>query len=228
MARHPMTFDVFMGSEQARIRYWARSFVGWSRIADANPNAGHEAIALAEKHGRVTQVITQNVDQLHQRAGSTRVIDLHGRLDMVRCMNCSNSLSRVEMDALLQSSNPLIEKDSAIEFTPDGDAEIEVSRDFVVPPCPVCGGVLKPDVVFFGESVPAERVELCRAAIDEAEALLVVGTSLAVNSGFRFARQASKANKPIVIVNVGPTKADELALTKIEANASLALPLLLS
>lgn len=223
-----MTFDVFMGSEQARVRYWARSFVGWSRIADASPNAGHEAIALAEKQGRVAQVITQNVDQLHQRAGSTRVIDLHGRLDMVRCMNCSNSLSRVEMDALLQSSNPLIEKDSAIEFTPDGDAEIEVSRDFVVPPCPSCGGVLKPDVVFFGESVPAERVELCRAAIDEAEALLVVGTSLAVNSGFRFARQASKANKPIVIVNVGPTKADDLALTKIEANASLALPLLLS
>jgi NAD-dependent SIR2 family protein deacetylase len=228
VARHPMTFDVFMGSEQARIRYWARSFVGWSRIADANPNAGHEAIALAEKQGRIAQVITQNVDQLHQRAGSTRVIDLHGRLDMVRCMNCSSSLSRVEMDGLLQASNPLIEKDAAIEFTPDGDAEIEVARDFAVPPCPKCGGILKPDVVFFGESVPVERVELCRAAVDDAEALLVVGTSLAVNSGFRFARQASKANKPIVIVNVGATKADELALTKIEANASLALPLLLS
>jgi NAD-dependent SIR2 family protein deacetylase len=227
VARHPMTYDVFMGSEEARKRYWARSFIGWSRIADALPNAGHAALAEAERVGRIGTLITQNVDRLHQAAGSQQVIDLHGRLDMVRCMNCELRITRQDMDEMLQALNPSIRKDDTFEFTPDGDAEVEVAPNFVVPTCPSCGGILKPDVVFFGESVPTDRVDEAMNALAEAEALLVAGTSLAVNSGMRFARAAAKSGKPIVVVNVGQTKADELALAKIEANTSLALPLLL-
>lgn len=228
VARHPMTFDSFMGSESARIRYWARSFVGWSRINDALPNNGHIALAEAEKHGRVTGIITQNVDRLHQEAGSKNVVDLHGTLSAVRCMACDFRFSRIEMDGLLQALNPDIRKDDSFEFTPDGDAEVEAAANFVVPPCPGCGGILKPDVVFFGESVPTKRVELCMSLVDQAQVLLVAGTSLAVNSGLRFVRHAHKSGKDIVIVNIGPTKADELANAKIEASTSLALPLLLT
>jgi NAD-dependent SIR2 family protein deacetylase len=223
VARHPMTFDTFMGSQAAQIRYWARSYVGWSRIADAKPNAGHFAIASAERLGQVQQVITQNVDALHQAAGSKNVIDLHGRLDTVRCMKCGAPMTRVHMDELLRELNPQIEKDANHEFTPDGDAEIEAAADFKIPSCPVCAGVLKPDVVFFGESVPQSRVEFAMAKLDEAEALVVAGTSLTVNSGLRFARRAARAGKPIIIVNIGQTKADELATAKIEANTSLVL-----
>ncbi|CAB4955821.1 unannotated protein [freshwater metagenome] len=228
VARHPMTYDAFMGSGEGRVRYWARSFVGWSRISDAQPNQGHYALAEAEKAGRIDQLITQNVDQLHQRAGSQKVIDLHGRLDLVKCMACGFGFSRIEMDELLQSMNPSISKDLNIEFSPDGDAEIEAVAGFVVPGCPKCGGILKPDVVFFGENVPLERVERSVAAIEKAEVLLIVGTSLAVNSGFRFARQAAKAEKPIIVINVGPTKADVLATVKLEVNSSVVLPLLFS
>ena len=227
VARHPMTFDNFMGSPEARVRYWARSFVGWSRISDAEPNEGHRALAEAERLGRIELLITQNVDQLHQRAGSKKVIDLHGRLDLVKCMSCGFTFTRVEMDELLQGLNPLISKDPEIEFSPDGDAEIEAVAGFVVPGCPKCNGVLKPDVVFFGENVPTDRVERSAAAIERADALLVVGTSLAVNSGYRFAKMAAKAEKPIVVINIGPTKADDLATAKVEASSSLALPLLL-
>lgn len=228
VARHPMTFDTFMGSQEARIRYWARSFVGWSRINEAHPNAGHFALAEAENLGQVSQIITQNVDGLHQRAGARRVIDLHGRLDRVRCMQCEQRISRVAMDELLQKANPGIERDDSIEFTPDGDAEIEAAADFVVPACPKCGGMLKPDVVFFGESVPSDVYESAMRSLEAAEALLVAGTSLAVNSGLRFARAAHKAKKPIVIVNLGPTKADELAIAKIEASTSIALARILN
>jgi NAD-dependent SIR2 family protein deacetylase len=227
VARHPMTFDSFMGSPEARVRYWARSFVGWSRISDAEPNAGHIALAEAERAGRVQQIITQNVDQLHQRAGSERVIDLHGRLDLVKCVGCGLTITRVEMDELLQGLNPTINKNPDIEFSPDGDAEIEAVAGFRVPACPKCAGTLKPDVVFFGENVPLERVEQSMAAVNAADVLLVVGTSLAVNSGFRFARQAAKAEKPIIVINVGPTKADELSVVKLEVSSSVALPLLL-
>lgn len=226
--RHPMTFDVFMGSAEAQVRYWARSFVGWNRIAESKPNLGHFAIADAERGGKITSVITQNVDQLHQKAGSKKVIDLHGRLDMVRCVNCGFQLARSDMDILLTELNPDVRKDNAIEFTPDGDAEVEIGANFKIPSCPNCSGILKPDVVFFGESVPASRVELAMAKLDEADALLVAGTSLAVNSGLRFARRAARAGQPIVIVNLGPTKADELAFAKIEANTSLVLERLLN
>ena len=227
VARHPMTFDSFMGSDQARVRYWARSFVGWSRINDALPNKGHLALAEAEQLGIISGIITQNVDRLHQEAGASNVIDLHGRLDMVRCMNCGETMTRVEMDGLLQALNPEIRKDDSFEFTPDGDAEIEAAEGFQVPGCPRCGGVLKPDVVFFGESVPVDRVERAMALVDSADVVLVAGTSLAVNSGLRFARHANKTGKDVVIVNLGETKADQLALAKIEASTSLALPLLL-
>ncbi len=227
VARHPMTFDSFMGSRDAQVRYWSRSFVGWSRIALAKPNPGHFAIAQGESLGLVSRIITQNVDGLHQAAGARKVIELHGSLARVRCMKCGLSMSRIDMDALLTQLNPTISKSDSFEFSPDGDAEVSVAENFQVPDCPKCGGVLKPDVVFFGENVPTERVNDCFAALDDADALLVVGSSLAVNSGMRFAKHAARTDKPIVIVNLGPTKADELALAKIEANSSLVLERLL-
>jgi NAD-dependent SIR2 family protein deacetylase len=225
--RHPMTFDVFMGTEAARARYWARSYVGWSVIANAKPNASHFALAQAESLGRISHIITQNVDSLHQQAGSKKVTELHGRLDKVICMTCRALIDRLRMDDLIENLNPAIRKDLSVEFTPDGDAEVEAASDFRIPPCPGCGGILKPDVVFFGESVPTERVASTMEQLERAEALLVAGSSLTVNSGMRFARAANKSGKPIVIVNVGPTRADEIALAKIEAPTSVALEELL-
>jgi NAD-dependent SIR2 family protein deacetylase len=225
--RHPMTFDVFMRTEAARARYWARSYVGWSVIANAKPNGSHFALAQAESLGRISHIITQNVDSLHQQAGSKKVTELHGRLDKVICMSCRSLIERLRMDSLIEIANPSIKKDLSVEFTPDGDAEIEATADFRIPPCPSCGGILKPDVVFFGESVPTERVASTMDQLERCDALLVAGSSLTVNSGMRFARAANKAGKPIVIVNVGPTKADEFALAKIEAPTSIALEELL-
>ena len=227
VARHPMTYDIFMGSLEARARYWARSYVGWSRIAIAKPNPGHFALASAESQGALKYLVTQNVDGLHQEAGSKAVIDLHGRLDRVICLGCRKIISRSQMDELLKELNPNISKDMSVEFSPDGDAEIEGTEDFQVPACTECSGILKPDVVFFGESVPADRVELALNQLAESEAVIVAGSSLTVNSGFRFAKQAAKAGKPIVIVNIGPTRADVLAIAKIEANTSQALERLL-
>jgi len=227
VAKHPMTFDTFMGSDLAQKRYWARSYVGWSRIASALPNPGHLALSKAEQQGKVNVLVTQNVDGLHQAAGSKSVIDLHGRLDQVVCMGCRDSISRLQMYALLQELNPTLLKDESVEFTPDGDAEVEGTDNFVVPSCSKCHGVYKPDVVFFGESVPVPRVELALEKLSESDVLLIAGTSLTVNSGYRFAKQAVKSQKPIVIVNIGPTRADALAEAKIEANTSLALERLL-
>ena len=196
-------------------------------IANAKPNASHFALAQAESLGRISHIITQNVDSLHQQAGSKKVTELHGRLDKVICMTCRALIDRLRMDDLIEDLNPTIRKDLSVEFTPDGDAEVEAASDFRIPPCPGCGGILKPDVVFFGESVPTERVASTMEQLERAEALLVAGSSLTVNSGMRFARAANKAGKPIVIVNVGPTKADEIALAKIEAPTSVALEELL-
>lgn len=226
-ARHPMTFDSFMGSELARARYWARSYVGWSIIANAKPNPSHFALAQAEGHGQISHLITQNVDGLHQAAGSKKVTDLHGRLDRVICRECSRTFSRISMDELIESANPGIKKDEGVTFTPDGDAEVEATAGFIVPACPKCGGILKPDVVFFGESVPTQRVSLATSELEKADALLVAGSSLAVNSGLRFAKRAHSLGKPIVIVNLGPTRADSLAVAKIEAPTSVALEELL-
>lgn len=227
VARHPMTFDSFMGSPEAQVRYWARSYVGWSRINEAKPNDGHRALAGAERAGRLDYLITQNVDGLHQAAGSRNVIDLHGRLDRVICMSCKRVISRNEMDSRLSALNPGVRKDISVEFSPDGDAEVEAAANFVVPSCESCGGVLKPDVVFFGENVPPERAEFASSRLESAGALLVAGTSLTVNSGLRFVRAAAKTGKPVVIVNIGKTKGDEFASAKIEANTSLALERLL-
>jgi NAD-dependent SIR2 family protein deacetylase len=222
-----MTFDSFMADDASRQRYWARSFVGWSRIALAEPNPAHFALAAAEKADRIELIVTQNVDGLHQKAGSTRVTDLHGRLDRVKCMSCEWIISREDMDQALAELNPSVNRDVSFEFTPDGDAEIEASADFRVPNCEKCQGLLKPDVVFFGESVPTQTVEFAMASVLRSEALLVAGTSLQVNSGLRFARSAARAGIDVVIVNLGPTKADDLAIAKIEANTSLVLGALL-
>jgi NAD-dependent SIR2 family protein deacetylase len=225
--QHPMTFDRFMGSFEAQQRYWARSYVGWSRISQARPNAGHLALAKAEEQGIISALITQNVDGLHGLAGSKNLYELHGRLDQVRCMKCGLNLHRSEVDTMLQALNPGVSKDPNVEYSPDGDAEIEATSEFNIPVCPQCGGVLKPNVVFFGEQVEANLVERCIAEVDAAEGILVAGTSLSVNSGMRFVKRALKANKPVVIINLGPTKGDELALAKIEANTSVALERLL-
>ena len=226
--KHPMTYESFMNSAEARLRYWARSFVGWSRIATAVPNRGHRALAEAQAAGRVSVVITQNVDGLHQAAGSESVIDLHGRLDRVRCMTCAAITTREHMDALLAGLNPQVNKSADFEFTPDGDAEIDAYDGFKFPSCENCGGILKPDVVFFGEQVPTETAEAAMAALDAADALIVAGSSLSVNSGLRFVKRAHRAGKPVVIVNLGPTKGDTYALAKIEASTSLVLDRLLN
>ena len=179
--RHPMTFDVFMGSQDARARYWARSYVGWSVIANAKPNGSHFALAQAESLGRISHIITQNVDSLHQQAGSRKVTELHGRLDKVICMSCRVSIERSVMDSMIEKLNPGIQKDLSVEFTPDGDAEVEATANFQVPKCPDCSGILKPDVVFFGESVPTERVTSTMEQLERTDALLVAGSSLTVN-----------------------------------------------
>ena len=226
IARHPMTFDLFLSGVQAQQRYWSRSFVGYSRIATAAPNSGHFAVANAEQAGLVAGVITQNVDGLHQAAGSSEVLDLHGRLDKVICLACREVVSRELVDQWIAELNPSLSRDVSFEYTPDGDAEIDFNADFRIPMCRRCNGTLKPDVVFFGEQVPIERVQRATRLVEETSALVVAGSSLAVNSGLRFARMAHKLNKPVVVVNIGPTKADEFATAKIEANTSDALEVL--
>lgn len=221
----PVQIGEFLASEGVRRRYWARSFLGWLRVAAAKPNAAHIALAKLEKLGFVEQLITQNVDNLHRRAGSSQVIDLHGVLENVRCMNCDNTFSREDIQRELEKTNPDFAARAA-GYAPDGDASIEAGaeRDFNIPDCAECGGILKPDVVFFGENVPRDRVEACYRALERAEALLVVGSSLMVFSGFRFARQASETGKPLAIVNIGKTRADSLTAHRYSADCGELLP----
>jgi NAD-dependent SIR2 family protein deacetylase len=220
VARHPLTFDDFMGSKQNQARYWARSYVGWSRVERAVPNAGHLALAAAENAGKLISIITQNVDGLHQKAGSNKVLELHGRLDRVLCTGCGDILSRPELDARISKLNPEVNRFQDVEFTPDGDAEVEVGKNFRVPDCGFCGAHYKPDVVFFGEQVPLPRVEASEALVNQAQAILVAGTSLTVNSGLRLVKRAEKRGIPIVIVNQGDTKADSIANVKLSASTS--------
>lgn len=220
--KHPLTFDEFMKSETNRARYWARSFVGFNRIATAQANPGHLALAEAEVIGKVSGIITQNVDGLHQKAGSQNVVELHGRLDRIRCVSCGQSLTRSEMDVRLLELNPGLERVTEVEFSPDGDAEIEVASDFRVPNCS-CGSHYKPDVVFFGEQVPKDRVNIAETEVSKADAILVAGSSLTVNSGLRLVKQAVTQQKPVVIVNLGPTKADSLVNIKINSSTSVTL-----
>jgi NAD-dependent SIR2 family protein deacetylase len=218
----------FLAHEHSRKRYWARSVIGFKRMRAARPNDAHRALASLEAQGRVTQLVTQNVDGLHQAAGSRDVVDLHGRVDVVRCLACERRVPREHVQAALVERNPRFAALDAVE-APDGDAALE-GVDFAafdVPACEVCGGVLKPDVVFFGERVPADRVQRAFAALEEADAMLVVGSSLMVYSGFRFARAAAHTGKPIAAVNLGRTRADDLLTLKITERCTEALSFLL-
>lgn len=224
----PVTLQAFMGEAATRRRYWARSLLGWPRFLAARPNAAHHALAALEQRGSVELLLTQNVDRLHQAAGSRRVVDLHGRLDQVRCMGCERRLPRQDFQAGLQARNPGWSQ-LAAGTAPDGDADLENADfdAFDVPACAHCGGVLKPDVVFFGENVPRARVEAASAALHQADAMLVVGSSLMVWSGFRFARMAAQAGLPIAALNLGRTRADELLALKAQLPCAQGLAFLL-
>ncbi|MEU8777011.1 NAD-dependent protein deacetylase [Streptomyces sp. NPDC048606] len=217
LSRHtPMTYQEFVGDVRARRRYWARGHLGWRTFGRARPNAGHRAVAAFGRHGLLAGVITQNVDGLHQAAGSEGVVELHGALGRVVCLSCGARCSRRELAGRLEEANAGFEPVAA-GLNPDGDADLtdEQVADFRVVPCARCGGVLKPDVVFFGESVPPPRVERCRALVDGASCLLVLGSSLTVMSGLRFVRQAERAGKPVLIVNRDPTRGDRHAATRV-------------
>ncbi|HEX7718869.1 MAG TPA: NAD-dependent protein deacetylase, partial [Woeseiaceae bacterium] len=224
--RQPIQFAEFMTRSEVRRRYWAQSFHGWSRIAKARPNGAHAALATLEAAGRVAGLITQNVDNLHRAAGSRNVIDLHGVLHSTRCMQCDCRGSRQDFQHRLENLNPDW-RTSVTSFGPDGDATLaaEHFEKFTIPECLHCGGIVKPDVVFFGESVPAERVALARQLVQESDALLVAGTSLMVFSGFRFARLAAECGKPIAILNRGKTRADEIASHRFSGDCSSLLEL---
>ncbi|MBD0707010.1 MULTISPECIES: NAD-dependent protein deacetylase [unclassified Streptomyces] len=217
LSRHtPMTYQDFTGGVSARRRYWARSHLGWRTFGRALPNDGHRAVAAFGRRGLLGGVITQNVDGLHQAAGSDGVVELHGSLDRVVCLTCGDTSARRALAERLEEANPGFDPVPAA-INPDGDADLtdEQAGDFHVVPCGVCGGVLKPDVVFFGETVPAERVERCRALVRGAASVLVLGSSLTVMSGLRFVRQAADAGTPVVIVNRDPTRGDKLADVRV-------------
>ncbi|WP_432152368.1 NAD-dependent protein deacetylase [Streptomyces sp. bgisy029] len=225
LSRHtPMTYQDFTAEAQARRRYWARSHLGWRTFGSARPNAGHRAVAAFERHGMLSGVITQNVDGLHQAAGSEEVVELHGSLDRVVCLSCGTFSPRRELARRLEEANEGFAPVAAT-INPDGDADLtdEQVGDFRVVPCTVCGGILKPDVVFFGETVPPQRVERCRALVREADTLLVLGSSLTVMSGLRFVRQAAQAGQPVLIVNRDPTRGDRHALTRVALPLGTAL-----
>lgn len=225
--RHrPIYYSAFVRSAEVRRFYWARSFRGWPRFDAARPNAAHRALAELEAQGRVHQLITQNVDDLHQEAGSRAVVQLHGRNRVVVCLECRGEFPRERMQERLAALNAewlarapwhTLDADEA-DFAPDGDADVaqDVVGAFRVPECDRCGGVLKPAVVFFGESVPPEKVAHAMRRVDEADAMLVVGSSLTVWSGYRFVKRAADRGLPIAIVNIGPTRADDLATLKVE------------
>ncbi len=226
--RTPMTYQEFRSGPVAQRRYWARSYVGWARMAHARPNAGHDALARLERAGVVHGLITQNVDGLHTAAGSGTVIDLHGRIDTVVCLECLQRSPRVELQRRFEALNPgfLEAAGAEIESAPDGDAVLERVDGFRLVPCLECDGVLKPDVVFFGENVPRERVAAAYTMVDDAEGLLVAGSSLTVMSGLRFVRHAAKAGTPVVILNRGATRGDEFATVLVDAGCSEALTVL--
>ncbi|HLU24531.1 MAG TPA: NAD-dependent protein deacetylase [Longimicrobiales bacterium] len=228
--RKPMMYREFVESDAARARYWARSAVGWRTIAEAKPNSGHRALARLEEHGVVRGIITQNVDGLHHAAGSRRVVELHGSLAWVRCLSCGRRVLRAEHQERIRALNAewfarLAER-AAVSSAPDGDAELSAAEfeDFRVPGCESCGGILKPDVVFFGENVPRERVDEAWRLFEEGDVLLVVGSSLAVYSGRRFVHRACETGMPIAIVNLGPTRGDDMAAIKVEGRLGLVLP----
>lgn len=221
----PMRYQEFVGSKEARARYWSRSMVGWPRFSRANPNEGHRALARLEALGVVRGVITQNVDGLHQAAGSSSVLELHGSLARVRCLGCGSAESRKALQERLTASNPGFGT-TAERYVADGDAELPESsaEGFRIAPCLVCGGVLKPDVVFFGENVPRERLARTWKLYEDGDVLLVIGSSLTVFSGRRFVMRAAAEGRPVGIVNLGPTRGDDLAHIKVEEKLGVLLP----
>ncbi len=227
--QRPMEYRDFVGAHRARQRYWSRSFIGWRRFAEARPNAAHGALARLERAGRIARLVTQNVDGLHQRAGSREPIELHGSLAQVACLDCGDTLPRAAMQRALAERNPALEALTA-ELAPDGDARLADfdERGLDIPACANCGGVLKPGVVFFGEGVPRARVEQSYAALESADAMLVVGSSLMVYSGFRFARRARERGIPLAAINLGKTRADEFLALKIAADCGQVLSELLN
>lgn len=230
-ARQPMTYQEFVRSAEGRQRYWARSAVGWKRFAAASPNAGHFALAALEAEGFVGGIITQNVDALHLTAGSRRVVELHGSLHRVRCMHCGRLSDREHVQDRIARDNPGVlpqwneTSSETLQFAPDGDVHLsaETVERFTAPSCTSCGGALKPDVIFFGENVPAHTTQSAWNLLDEAEALLVVGSSLAVFSGYRFVKAAHERGVPVAIVNQGVTRGDPHATLRIDAAAGVAL-----
>jgi NAD+-dependent protein deacetylase sirtuin 4 len=228
-SRTPMLYQEFVRDPEARVRYWSRSAVGWPRFARARPNEAHRALARLEEAGLVRGVITQNVDGLHQAAGSRAVVELHGALARVRCLDCGTPESRTAVQARLGALNPDHLRGAALapgRLAPDGDAEVgaDATGRFRVPACLPCGGILKPDVVFFGENVPRDRLAEAWRVFEGAEALLVAGSSLTVYSGRRFVLRAAREGRPVAIVNLGPTRGDEEAALKLEGRLGEALP----
>ncbi|WP_343731316.1 NAD-dependent protein deacetylase [Duganella sp.] len=232
--RNPIQGPDFRKSEAVRRRYWARSMAGYPTLAGASPNAGHHALAELEAAGRIHGIITQNVDGLHTRAGSRKLIELHGNIHGVLCLDCRMVHPRAEIQAWLAQANPALVPTGPAgevvpEARPDGDAEVELDefQDFQLPYCSACGGTLQPDVIFFGDNIPPQRTADALAMAGEADAVLVVGSSLMVFSGYRFAKLAAQADKPIAAINLGKTRADDLIGLKVEASAVEVLPLLL-
>jgi NAD-dependent SIR2 family protein deacetylase len=225
----PVQGPEFRKHDAVRRRYWARSMVGYPTLARAEPNAAHRALAELGADGRIGSLLTQNVDGLHQRAGSTGVLELHGNIHQVACLDCHASFSRAAVQGQLIDANPQMAGVSASAL-PDGDAQLEPASlaDFSIPWCVHCGGMLQPAVVFFGDGVPAERSASALAQMAAADALLVVGSSLTVFSGFRFCRLAAQAGKPIAAINLGKTRADDLLAFKVEDAAERVLPALLA
>ena len=223
----PVTYQAFVGELATRQRYWARSLIGWRRFGRAQPNAAHHALARLEQQGKLSLLLTQNVDRLHQAAGNQNVIDLHGRMDVIRCLACERRQSREAFQAeLLRMNSAWADLDAA--DAPDGDADLEAEdfSSFEIPACHHCGGLLKPDVVFFGENVPRDRVDAGMQALHDADAVLVVGSSLMVFSGYRFVHAAARIGKPIAAVNIGHTRADALLTLKIQQPCAQALAFL--
>ena len=224
LRRDPILYQDFVASERMRRRYWARSYFGWPQMRSASFNGAHQALARLEAAGRIELLVTQNVDGLHSYAGSQRLVEIHGRLSEVSCLNCGQKVDRDELQLRLQALNPDWHAE-VLGFNPDGDAELDSSAypGFKVAACERCGGPLKPDVVFFGESVPAERILAIRAAASRSDALLVLGSSLVVMSGYRIVREAVAAGLPVAAVNRGRTRADDLLHFKLDADCAAVL-----
>lgn len=222
--RNPMTYQQFVGDEAFRRHYWARNHLGWRHMRTTEPNAGHRALVGMERRGLLTGIITQNVDLLHEQAGSQNVIDLHGHYNEVICLDCGTTFTRTHIHERLDAANPDFAVEVGdVEIAPDADAVLADTAAFVVVPCEVCGGMLKPNIVYFGENVPKDRVAAAYAMVDDGGALLVAGSSLTVMSGLRFVRHAHADGKPVVLINRGATRGDPLATLRIGAGTSEAL-----